>query len=269
MAREAATLNDLFDLSGKVAIVTGGYGHLGSAMVLALLQKNATVVVAGRSREKFRKKFRNVENEKLVFGEIDIADSPSIKTNFRDVYSKYGRIDILVNNAHFARGSALTDMSDEDWSYTMEGVLGSVHKCIREVKPYMSKQKSGKIINIASMYGVVSPDFALYSGEDFEKYTNPPHYGAAKAGVIQLTKYYATRLGPENIQVNAITPGPFPKEKIQEENSAFIKRLSSKNPLGKIGKPEDLGGVCLLLSSKGSDFITGQNLIVDGGWTIW
>jgi NAD(P)-dependent dehydrogenase (short-subunit alcohol dehydrogenase family) len=116
---------------------------------------------------------------------------------------------------------------------------------------------------------LVSPDFRLYEGDGCEAYINPPHYGAAKAAIIQLTKYYASHLGPYNIQVNALAPGPFPNEKIQKENPEFVRRLKEKNPLNKIGKPEDLAGVIILLSSSASDFITGQTIQVDGGWTIW
>ena len=269
MAEKVEEVKDIFDLTGKVAIVTGGYGHLGSAMALGLLNQNATVIVAGRTKDKFEDKFSSVTSSRLHFINMDIGDSNSIRSCFKEAHSKFGHIDILVNNAHFARGSALNDISDEDWSFSLDGVLGSVHKCIREVKRYMQEQNGGKIINISSMYGVVSPNPALYEGEDCEKYTNPPQYGAAKAGVIQLTKYFATKLGPDNIQINSITPGPFPKESIQKENPAFVERLKKMNPLNKIGKPEDLSGVCILLSSRGSNFITGQNFIVDGGWTAW
>jgi gluconate 5-dehydrogenase len=160
-------------------------------------------------------------------------------------------------------------MAADDWSCAMVGVVGSVHKTIQAIIPIMKKQGSGKIINIASMYGLVSPDFKLYAGNNCEKYTNPPHYGAAKAAVIQLTRYYAVLLGEYNIQVNAISPGPFPKTKIQHENPVFIERLKSKNPLHKIGAPEDLAGVLVLLSSHASDFMTGQTIQVDGGWSIW
>jgi gluconate 5-dehydrogenase len=160
-------------------------------------------------------------------------------------------------------------MADNDFLFTLDGVLGSVHKCIKAVLPYMKKNYEGKIINISSMYGLVSPDFKLYEGDDCEKYTNPPHYGAAKAGVKQLTKYYAVLLAKYNIQVNAIAPGPFPSLTVQKDNPEFIERLKAKNPMNKIGVPEDLDGSIILLSSKASGFMTGQILQIDGGWTIW
>ena len=260
---------NIFDLTGKLAIVTGGYGHLGSAMVRALSAFNAKVVVAGRSEEKFIATFSEEERNTIEFREIDITSSKSINQCIDTTNKEFGQIDILVNNAAAIRGNSQENMTDEDWAFTMEGVVGSVHKAMRAIIPVMKKQNAGKIINITSMYGMVSPDFRMYKGENCEAYTNPPHYGAAKAAMIQLTKYYAVLLGEYNIQVNAISPGPFPKLIIQKENPAFIERLKKKNPLGKIGKPEDLSGVIALLSSGASDFITGQTLQVDGGWTIW
>lgn len=260
-------MRSLFDLSEKIAVVTGGYGHLGSAMVEVLNKYGAKVIVAGRSEDKFDVRFGNQEN--IYFEYCDILQNDSFKNLYANIHHQFGKIDIVVNNAHTAKGKDQEQMNDEEWNYTLEGVLGTIHKSIREIIPYMKGQRFGKIINISSMYGIVSPDFRLYEGDSLEKYTNPPHYGAAKAGLIQLTKYYAVYLGKYNIQVNAISPGPFPKMSIQKESPDFIMRLASRNPLGKIGKPEDLGGALLLLSSEGSDFITGQNIIVDGGWTIW
>jgi gluconate 5-dehydrogenase len=260
----------LFDLQGKVAIVTGGYGHLGRAMVRALLDVNAKVIVAGRSEEKFLCAFSEDECSVLSFKKIDINQGQEINTFFADIQTEFGRVDVLVNNAASSRGISQETMPDEDWTYTFEGVVGSVHKTIKSVIPVMKLQKSGKIINISSMYGIVSPDFsALYKGDDCEKYLNPPHYGAAKAAMNQLTRYFAVLLGPYNIQVNAIAPGPFPSSEIQKNNPEFINRLKKKNPLNKIGRPEDLAGLVTLLSSSASDFITGQIIQVDGGWTIW
>jgi len=148
---------ELFNLNDKVAIVTGGYGHLGSGMVRTLLDCNATVIVAGRSRDKFQKAFSEQEQKRLTFITIDITKSEIINSFFTRVIDEFGRIDILVNNAHTSRGSSQENMSDEDWTYTFDGVVGSVHKTIRAVIPIMKKQNSGKIINITSMYGIVSP----------------------------------------------------------------------------------------------------------------
>lgn len=261
-------MNDIFNLKEKVAIVTGGYGHLGTGIVNALLSQGATVYVAGRSIDKFLKKFDN-DTPGLQFAEIDIINTMSIQDCFGKIFEKEGRIDVLINNAHAARGHSQENMSDDDFLYTLDGVLGSVHRCIKTILPFMKEKSEGKIINIASMYGLVSPNFHLYAGSDCEKYTNPPHYGAAKAGVSQLTKYYAVLLAKYNIQVNAIAPGPFPQDVVQNENPEFVQRLKNMNPMKKIGVPEDLAGPILLLSSRGSNFMTGQTIQVDGGWTIW
>ncbi len=260
---------ETFNLKNKVAIITAGYSHLGSSMTRALLSFGANVFVAGRNEKKFAEVFTPSEQQQLHFATMDITDSHSIEECVHSISNKVGRVDILINNANAARGRSQENMSDEDWLYTMEGVVGSAHKTIRAVIPLMKQQASGKIINIVSMYGMVSPDFRLYEGNNCEKFTNPPHYGAGKAALIQLTKYYAVLLGRFGIQVNAISPGPFPKPEIQNENPVFIQRLTQKNPLQKLGKPHDLDGVVVLLSSNASDFITGQTIQVDGGWTIW
>lgn len=261
-------LKNIFDLSGKVAIVTGGYGHLGTAMVDSLFNAGAKIVVAGLSKVKFTSKFPNRDSNKIYFKNCDILDSKTFARVFKEVFNEFGKIDIVINNATTTRGNDPEKINDEDWEYSLEAVLGSVHKSIREVIPFMKEQGFGKIINIASMYGLVCPHFGLYEGDNCEKYLSPPHYGAAKAAILQLTRYYAAYLGKYNIHVNSITPGPFPSVQIQKDNPKFIERLQAKNLLGKIGKPEDLAGVCVLLSSNASDFITGQNIVVDGGWTI-
>ena len=253
----------LFDLTGRIVIITGGYGHLGVAMTNALLDHGANVIIAGKNETKFNERLDN--NDYLTFIETDITSSDSIKRLYRKVEDTFGHVDILINNAHTTKGTGQQNITDEEWNYTMEGVLASVYKCIREGLPLLKKSKQGKIVNISSMYGIVSPDFNVYEG--IEQYTNPAHYGAAKAGIIQLTKYFASYLGPDNIQVNCISPGPFPSLQIQDDSPIFIERLSKKTMLKRIGKPEDIAGAIILLSSNASDFITGHNLIVDGGWT--
>ncbi len=255
-----------FNLNNKVVIVTGGYGHLGKAIVESLLFHQATVYVFGRTEEKFQSSFQEkTNNEKLHFIKCDITFTESIKAAFANVFKKEGRIDVLINNAFYSKGQSPENMTDEEWAFCMDGTLSSVFRGIREIIPYYKTAQKGKIINVSSMYGVVAPQFEIY--DDFPQFLNPPHYGAAKAGVIQLTKYYASFLGSFGIQVNAVTPGPFPSLGVQE-SKGFVEALKSKTCTNSIGKPEDLAGTFIFLASDASNFITGQNIVVDGGWTI-
>lgn len=253
-----------FNLSGKIILVTGGYGYLGKAMVESLVFHGAKVYVLGRDKIRFEESFSSSEY-KSYFVSFDISDLESVKKGFANIYQVEKKIDVLINNAFFSRGQSPEEMTDADFIYGLEGTLGSIFKCIREILPYFKNQGFGKIINVSSMYGVVAPDFQIY--DEYPAFLNPPHYGAAKAGVLQLTKYYASYLSKYKIQVNAVTPGPFPSENVQKDKN-FIKNLSEKTLFNRIGKPEDLAGAFVFLSSEAADFITGQNIIVDGGWTV-
>lgn len=255
-----------FNLDKKVILITGGYGHLGKAISESLLFHGAEVYVLGKSNERYLKAFdeKQERHKNLDFIPCDISSTAEIKNAFSKVFHSKKKIDVLINNAFYSRGVSPDQMKDEDWNYGIDGSLNSVYRCIREVIPYFKKQKSGKIINVSSMYGVVSPDFDIY--ETFPEAINPPHYGAAKAGVIQLTKYFANYLGKIGVNVNAVTPGPFPSKKIQE-NKKFIRELAKKTALNRIGMPEDLAGAFVFLASDAANYITGQNLIIDGGWT--
>lgn len=256
---------DFFSLKDKVAIVTGGYGYLGKAFVEALYEAGAIVIVAARDHNKFKSVFSETKN--IVFQYLDISNTESIKQCFSTVKDNYGRIDILVNNAMYLSGQYPEEITDTDLSYSFDGLIGSVYKCIREILPYMKAKRYGKIINIASMYGVVVPDFKVYADDCLPNF-NPPQYGASKAAVIQLTKFFAEYAIAENINVNAISPGPFPSDSVQK-NKEFISRLASKSPSHRIGYPEDLKGTIIFLASDASKYIVGQNIQVDGGWTIW
>ncbi|WP_196955834.1 SDR family oxidoreductase [Hymenobacter guriensis] len=255
----------LFSLRHQVVLITGGYGHLGKAVVLGLLAHEATVVVLGRQEELFEAAFQGEDPDKLHFQACDVADSVSVRAAFVACHAQFGAIDVLINNAFYTRGSQPDQLTDEEFAFGLDGSVGSAYRCLREVLPHLRAQGRGKIINVASMYGVVAPDFAAYHATP--QFTNPPHYGAAKAGVIQLTKYFASYLGPENIQVNCVTPGAFPGSAAQA-HPGFIRELEQRIPLGRIGQPEDLAGAFVFLSSRAADFVTGHNLVVDGGWTI-
>lgn len=259
-----ASINIFFDLNGKVAAVTGGYGYLGRAMVEVLSDLGCTVYVMSRSNQKFLEAFPS-NSGNIKFQQTDISSIDSIKESFQEIDKLESKIDILINNAYFGAMNHPEKMNAEEWRKGIEGGLNQYFDCIQQVTPYLKKSENGKIINIASMYGMTIPDLAIYNGR--EEFLNPPNYGTAKAGVIHLTKYYAMYLSKYNINVNAISPGPFPSTQIQKDGQ-FVERLEQKTKLKRIGKPQDLKGVVALLSSSMSEYITGQNIAVDGGWTI-
>lgn len=257
-------VNIFSDIENKVAIVTGGYGFLGFAMVEILHSLGARVYVLGRSEEKFNIKFRGFLDN-IFFHKTDVSKYDSISKTIETIGTKEGKVDILINNAYFGAMNHPEKMTSEEWRKGLEGGLNQFFDCIKIAIPYLKKSDNGKIINIASMYGMVVPDLEIYNGR--EEFLNPPNYGTAKAGVIHLTKYYAMYLAKFNINVNAISPGPFPSFEVQKDK-AFVKRLEAKTKLKRIGKPKDLKAVIALLSSSASEYITGQNIAVDGGWTI-
>lgn len=248
--------------------MVGGAGLLGSEIAFALAELGANVIVASRNANNCQKraaeiaaKFPDTEPSTLT---LDISDSVNIKEAITRVGDESG-IDILVNSGWSGRKNTLESISDEDWDNDIEICLNGVFRTIKAAIPYLTEDK-GVILNIASMYGHVSPDYRLY---DATVLANPPSYGAAKAGVIQLTRYCASFLSPLGIRVNVISPGPFPFEVTQQENPEFIQRLAAKNPLGRIGNPHELKAVAALLCSDASSYMTGQNICVDGGWAVW
>lgn len=256
-----------FDLSGKVVLITGGYGYLGKAITESLLYHGANVYVLGLDKEKFLKAFSELGFSKgnLHYLYCDISQTLAIKKAFKTIYEKETKIDVLINNAFYLEGQSPENMTDEEWEIGIEGVLGSVFKSIREIIPFFKTQRYGNIVNVSSMYGLVAPHFEVY--EQSPSFLNPPHYGAAKAAIIQLTKYYAAYLGRTGVRVNVVTPGPFPSNEVQK-NHQFISELEGQTCLGRIGQPSDLAGAFVFLASDASNFMTGQNIIIDGGWTI-
>lgn len=247
-------------------MITGGYGYLGKAITESLVYHGGTVYVLARSEDKYHRVFSDhPENGKrLFFSECDIANTDSVKESFRTIAEQNGGFDVLINNAFYLSGQDPLGMTDKDWSFGIEGTLNSVFRTVREAIPYLRKSNSPRIINVSSMYGMAAPDFSVY--DETPQFLNPPHYGAAKAGVIQLSRYYASFLGREGITVNSVTPGPYPSKKVQEEKG-FIRNLEQKTCLKRIGQPEDLAGAFVYLASDAAGYVTGQNLVVDGGWT--
>ena len=261
-------LKDLFNLKGKTALVTGGAGYLGNAICESLAELGATVIIASRDLEKCKNyavKLNQLFPGNHIGFECDITNLESLKKLKKEIISATGGIDILINDAWSGNKNSLESITFEDWDYDINVCLNGPFYTTKVFLDELEKNK-GVILNVASMYGVVAPDYKLYLDND---HANPPSYGAAKAGIIQLTKYLASFLGSKGVRVNCISPGPFPFKSTIDTIPDFINKLEQKNMLGRVGDPEDLKGIVALLCSDASGYITGQNISIDGGWTSW
>lgn len=261
---------DLFSIEGDVAVVTGGAGYLGSAISYTLAELGARVVIASRNQKKCEARCEEIEENlgldgKTLGVELDVMDEASIQCCIDQVHDHFNKVDILVNNAWHGNKNTWESIDIEDWEHDIDMSLNSVFRMTKAISEDL-KQKPGLVLNIGSMYGHVAPDYRIYEGSDT---ANPPSYGAAKAGVIQFTRYLASFLAPYGIRANCISPGPFPFPETQQEKQDFVDRLSEKNPLGRIGKPHEIKGAVALLCSDASSYMTGQNICIDGGWTMW
>lgn len=259
---------NIFDLTGKTIIVTGGTGHLGKAMCEGLASMGANVAIASLDNNKissFAEQLCEIYGGNHQGFKLDISNVSSIQESFNEIITTFKKIDVLINNASYSSMGSIEESCDEDWYNGIDGTINAVYRCTKHLLPHMLENNKGNIINIASMYGVVSPNPAIYGDS---KQNNPANYGAGKAAIIQFTKYIACHYGTRGIRANSISPGPFPKPTVQQ-NGRFIKELENRTALGRIGQPEEMKGVAIFLSSDASDYITGQNICVDGGWTAW
>ncbi len=261
---------DIFSLKGKTALVTGATGYLGQAMVRTLAEAGAHVLINGRDAERTQKLTEALQGEKLS---VESAIFDITKTDEIDSFLKHlndDPLDILINNAYSGGSGNIASSQGTSYINSYDISLVAAHNLLNKLLPKLrdaaGSNGGSSIINIASMYGIVSPDQRAY---DSVQETNPPFYGAAKAALIQWTRYAACEFGKENIRVNAISPGPFPSMDVQQSNPAFINRLEQKVPMGRIGMPDEIKGAVLFLSSSASSYVNGTNLVVDGGWTCW
>lgn len=262
---------ELFSLKDRVAIVTGGAGKLGSQMCDALAEAGAHVVVSSRNLANCQRKADALSDchAEAFAVQTDVTDPEQVAAMRDTVVDKFGSIDILVNNAYSGAGTGLPfeDLTLPHWQAAAEGALHSTFLCSQAISKVMRSQGTGTILNIASFYGVISPDHRIYGSSGIN---NPPEYGAVKAGVIQFTRWLATYLAPDNIRVNAIAPGGFYNKEFTDRpdyEDVFVQGYNQRTPLGRMGNDTDLKGAVVFLVSDASSWITGQNIVVDGGWT--
>ncbi|MBI2126009.1 MAG: glucose 1-dehydrogenase [Thaumarchaeota archaeon] len=254
-------VNELLNIKGKVAIVTGASSGLGVTFSEALAEEGANLVIAARRIEKLTEVAHNLEKLgiKAVPFQCDVTKQEEVQALIDASVKNFGRIDIIVNNAGVAAMGPSTEMPVEEWNKVVSVNLTGVFLCARTAAKQMIKQGSGKIINIASIYGAVGDIFPA-----------APYY-ATKGAVINLTRDLAVEWAPFKINVNAIAPGFFPSEMTEAifREPRYLEYITKLTPLGRVGHPDDLKGAVLFLSSNASDYITGQTIFVDGGWTIW
>lgn len=239
-------------LKNKVIVVTGGNGLLGSAMIQDIKKKAGIGISAD---------LETGNNGVNVY--CDITSLDNIKETVDFVSQKYGRIDGWVNNAYPRTpdwGDDFLDIKEESLDKNVKWQLNSYILCCQEVLKKMLKQKSGSIINIASIYGVVGNDFTVYEGTNL---TPPAAYSAIKGGLVNFTRYLASKYGKDGIRVNTVSPGGI----FDNQPKKFVEAYENKAPLKRMGKPEDIAPSVSFLLSEEAKYITGHNLIVDGGWT--
>ena len=253
---------ELFSCKGKTAMVTGGAGLIGRGIVKALHEFGAEVYIADIDKNKADELIKDVA-AKFVY--LDITSDDSIQKALAEVIKKSGKIDILVNCAYPRTrdwGMKFENIPFSSWKTNLDNHLGGYFLCCQKAAEQMKAKGGGAIINLSSIYGVVAPDFSIYEGTEM---TMPAAYSAIKGGIISLTRYIATYYGGYNVRANSISPGGI----FDNQPKSFVERYTKKTPLKRMGAPDDIIGVVILLASDASSYITGQNILIDGGWTAW
>jgi NAD(P)-dependent dehydrogenase (short-subunit alcohol dehydrogenase family) len=241
-------------LDNKIIIVTGGNGLLGSAIVANIREEGAFCINLDINHD---------TSSDLSSIWCDITDINSINGTIELIINKFNRIDGLVNNAYPRTedwGLKFENIDYKSWQFNVDWQLNSHFYITQEVSKYMVNQGSGSIINMASIYGIVGPDFTVYEGTEM---TMPAAYSAIKGAIVNFSRYLAAYLGPSGVRVNTVSPGGI----FDNQNLIFVNNYNKKVPLRRMGYPKDISPSVSFLLSNESNYITGQNLIIDGGWT--
>jgi NAD(P)-dependent dehydrogenase (short-subunit alcohol dehydrogenase family) len=260
-------------VKGKKIIITGALGLLGSVYTEGFSEQGADVAIVDLDEKACRQRAVEIGKKYSVrpmgIG-CDVTNPVAVKEMVQKVMSGYGHIDVLLNNAatkseHFF--DPFEEFSLDDWNKVMGVNVNGMFLCAQAVAREMEKAKAGSIINISSIYGIVAPDQRIYEGSFYEgrSINTPLIYSTSKAGVVGLTRYLATYLAPHGIRVNAVTPGGV----FSGQNDTFAKKYGERCPLGRMARPEEIFSAVYFLACDASSYITGHNLVVDGGWSVW
>jgi NAD(P)-dependent dehydrogenase (short-subunit alcohol dehydrogenase family) len=263
-----------FDLTGRAAVVTGGAGLLGRQFCATLAEAGASVLVADVN-ESAAKDIALQIGQGAQGVACDVGDPKSVKQMNEAGLKAFGRLDILVNSAALdpkfdpssegKHSSAFEDYSLQSWEAALRVNLTGAFLCSQAAVGQMLKQGNGVIINICSTYGLGGPDQRIYQKPGKPAQFKPVDYTVTKAGILGLTKYLATYYGDKKIRVNALTPGGV----FNQHDDEFVKAYSARTVLGRMAEPNEMNGALLFLASDASSYMTGANLVVDGGWTAW
>ncbi|MDA1016853.1 MAG: SDR family oxidoreductase [Planctomycetota bacterium] len=261
-----STVPQLFDLTGRVALITGGSGYLGRSFSRALAEAGASVVVGSRARERAQEVVDELpspggaRHHAVV---LDQLDEDSLNAGFDAAIAAAGQVDVLINNGQQGHALDLTDVTGDAFSKDLQNVTGYFLLARRLRDHVVGRNAPGSVVMIGSMYGVVGSYPDAYAGVCT---ASPVQYHALKGGIIHMTRHLAVYWARDKVRVNCLSPGPFPNENAPQE---MVERLKTKSPMGRMGLPEELNGSLLLFASDAGSYITGQNLLVDGGWTSW
>jgi len=252
--------NRLFDLSGKVAVVTGGNGGIGLGMAKGLAGAGATIVVGGRDAAKNADAVKQIEaiGGKASAIPVDVLKEESCRALIADTMKAHGRLDILVNNAGMSIRKQPEELALAEWHTVLDSNLTSAFLCSNAAFPAMKKSGAGKIVNIGSMMSIFGAPFATA-------------YAASKGGMVQMTRSMATAWAKDNIQVNAILPGWIDTaltRRAREQVSGLHESVLKRTPAGRWGLPDDFAGIAVFLAAAASDFVTGAAITVDGGYSV-
>ena len=258
-------MNQKFRLNGQVALITGAVGQLGRQFSATLGQAGASVVISdlkGRDCQDFSNTLEARGIRAVPIG-MDVSKPASVKRGFESVATQLGHLNVLVNNAGIAVFDPFEERSFSDFMRVLTVNVAGTFLCTQAAVRIMKNQPTGgRIVNIGSVYGLVSGDPRIYT--DCSRNTSEV-YAASKAAVIQMTRYWAVHLAKYNIRVNVISPGGV----FNQQGANFIKNYSERTPMGRMAREDELNGAVLFMASDASSYITGHNLVVDGGWTTW